>query len=178
MTRPLAARAPSAQRSAVTNGTGMRVGINGCSALARRYRDLVEALSGEVGGSLTEADRLQVRNTAALQLHAEELTARIVRGEAVDPEAITRATNGATRALVALKRSNATSTGRNRSPARPGLSNYLATRASNEPPQAPEPREATSVITNVSMAGVGDRPSPVERPLSASHPLSDQAPAP
>lgn len=96
-------RAPT-QRSAVTNGSRMLVGIDGCSALARRYRDLVETLTAEHGATIGQADLLTIRNAATLQLHAEELTARLVRGETVDPEAITRATNGATRALAALKR--------------------------------------------------------------------------
>lgn len=104
MTRPAnASRAPT-QRSAVTNGSRILVGVDGCSALARRYRDLVEGLVAELGGDLGEAERLQVRNAATLQMHAEELTARLVRGEPVDAEAITRATNGATRALAALRR--------------------------------------------------------------------------
>lgn len=104
--RQIVSRLPF-QRSAVTNGTRMLVGINGRSALARRYRDLVEALAAEIGADLGEAELLQVRNAASLQLHAEELTARLVRGEPVDPEAITRATNGATRALAGLRRRKA-----------------------------------------------------------------------
>lgn len=95
---------PSRQRSAVTNGSKMLVGIDGSSAMARRYRDLVEGLCAEFGESLTEAERLQVRNAASLQLHAEDLTGRLVRGEAVEPEDITRANNGATRALAGLRR--------------------------------------------------------------------------
>lgn len=104
MNRPPAALPPSPQRSAVTNGSRMLVGVDGCSAKARRYRDLVEMLTDEMGAGLTEGERLQIRNAATLQMHAEELTAALVRGEAVDPEAITRAANGATRALAALKR--------------------------------------------------------------------------
>lgn len=98
-----ASRAPT-QRSAVTNGSRMLVGIDGCTAKARRYRDLVEGLIAEIGGELGEAERLQVRNAATLQMHAEELTAQLVRGEPIDSEAITRAANGATRALAALRR--------------------------------------------------------------------------
>ena len=104
MTRHATASRAPANRSAVSNGSRILTGVNGCSALARRYRDLVEALTDEIPGDLGEAERLHVRNAASLQLHAEELTARLVRGEVVDPEAITRATNGATRALTALRK--------------------------------------------------------------------------
>lgn len=110
MTRPDAERQPSPQRSAVTNGSRMLVGVDGSSAKARRYRDLVEMLTDEMGAGLTEGERLQIRNAATLQMHAEELTAALVRGEAVDPEAITRAANGATRALAALRKRRPTRT--------------------------------------------------------------------
>lgn len=75
--------------------------------MARRYRDLIEGLRTELNDRLAGADLLIVRNAATLQLHAEDLTARMVRGETVDPEAITRAANGATRALEALRRRKA-----------------------------------------------------------------------
>lgn len=104
-----------AQRSAVSNGSQMLPGVKGTSAKARRYRDLVETLTDDLGGDLSEAERLVVRNAATLQLHAEELTAAMVRGETVDPEAITRAANGATRALTTLRKSRAQKTSSPRS---------------------------------------------------------------
>ncbi len=104
MTRLATAPKAACFRSVATNDPRRLVGVDGNTAQARRYRDLVENLSAEIGGPLGEAEQLQVRNAATLQLHAEELTARLVRGEAVDAEAITRAANGATRALAALKR--------------------------------------------------------------------------
>lgn len=103
MNRSALALAPSPQRSAVTNGSRMLAGVDGTSALARRYRDLVAMLGAEFGGVSSEVELLLVRNAATLQLHAEELTASMVRGEVVDAEAITRAANGATRALAQLK---------------------------------------------------------------------------
>ena len=124
MNRPATASRAPANRSAVSNGSRILTGVNGCSALARRYRDMVEALTAEIGGELGEAERLQVRNAASLQLHAEELTARLVRGEGVDPEAITRAANGATRALAGLRRHRKARTG-----PRPDLRSYLAGKA-------------------------------------------------
>jgi len=101
----------------------MLAGVNGRSAQARRYRDLIDGLTEELGGGLTESERLLVRNAATLQLHAEELTAAMVRGEPVDPEVLSRATNGATRALTALRRQKAA-----RKPARSALADILAAR--------------------------------------------------
>lgn len=106
--RPATAPTPPASRSAVSNGSRALTGIDGRSALARRYRDLLVALGEGLGGDVDETERLQIRNAATLQLHAEDLTARMVRGEPVDPEALSRATNGATRALAALRKRKAT----------------------------------------------------------------------
>lgn len=115
----------AALRSRVTNGSVALAGVDGRSAKARRYRDLVDALTVELGGELSEAERLQVRNAATLQLHSEELTAALVRGEPVDPEEITRAANGATRALRGLKSRRAV-----RQPRTGGVQGYLASKAS------------------------------------------------
>ncbi len=102
MTRPATAPRAPTQRSAVTNGSRLLAGVNGCSAMARRYRDLVDELTAEFNPA-TPSEHLDVRNAAILQLHAEDLSARLVRGEVLEPDAITRATNGATRALAGLK---------------------------------------------------------------------------
>ena len=104
MTRHGTATRPPANRSAVTNGRRILNGVDGNSPAARRYRDLVELLTADVGEPLSEVERLIVRDAATMQLHAEDLTARLVRGEVVEPEALTRAVNAATRALGALRR--------------------------------------------------------------------------
>lgn len=128
MSRVAHVAGPSRQRSAVTNGRRLLAGIDGNSALARRYRDLVEMLTEEAGGaSLSEGQRLQVRNAATLQMHAEELTAAMVRGEAVDSEAITRAANGASRALAALAKTKPAE----RKPKAPGVAAYIASKVAN-----------------------------------------------
>ena len=100
------------------------MGVDGNSPLARRYRDLVEMMTAELGDRPGPGDVLQVRNAATLQLHAEDLTARMVRGEAVDAEEVTRAANGATRALNALRRGK----GSRKAPGG-GVEAYLAARA-------------------------------------------------
>lgn len=125
MTRTAAAPLPPHQRSAVTNGSRVLVGVDGCSAQARRYKDLIGILAAEVGGGLTDAQHLQVRNAAALQLHAEELTAALVRGEPVNPEAITRSANGASRLIGQLIKAKASA----RKPKGDGVADYLAGKA-------------------------------------------------
>jgi len=121
--QPTTTLAPT-QRSAVTNGSRILAGVNGRSAAARRFRDVVVSLEAELGGELSESERLQVRNAATLQLHSEELAARLIRGEAVDPEEITRAANGATRALAGLRKRRAA-----KPAAGGGVRDYLASKA-------------------------------------------------
>ena len=87
----------------VSNGRDLLPGIDGRSAAARRFRGIIVELEGELGASLTAAQRLQVRSVAMAMLNAEELTARSVRGEPVDPEQLTRAVNGSLRALRSLR---------------------------------------------------------------------------
>jgi len=99
--KTIAGRAPC-NRSRVANGSAVLTGVDARSTWARRYRDLIEGLTADLGEPLTEAERQQVRTAASLQLHVEQLTAAMVNGQAVDTDAITRAGNGATRALGAL----------------------------------------------------------------------------
>jgi hypothetical protein len=104
--RPAAATKPEF-RTRVGNGKALLLGVDQRTNGARRHREIVEAIERDLGPDLTEIERLRVMNCACWQLHAEELTARMVRGEAVDPEAVTRAVNGAARALAALQRGKA-----------------------------------------------------------------------
>lgn len=91
-------------RSAVTTGTRALIGVDHRSAEARRFRDLIEDLSAGLGDELTAVEILQVRNVATLQLLSEQMAAAVARGDQVDPDAATRAANGAVRALAGLRR--------------------------------------------------------------------------
>jgi hypothetical protein len=108
------ARRSLTNRSAVTNGTRVLPGVDGRSPGARRYHDIVTDLSAEVGGPLSAAESLMVRNAATLQIAAEDLAAAQARGEPIDPDALARAANGAVRALAALKRLRPPQKGRQR----------------------------------------------------------------
>src|SRR3712207_2332995 len=92
-------------RSKVTNGTRLLEGIDGRSPSARRYRDLVENFSHDLGGmaQLSEADRALVRQAASLTIRAEQLQAPIFRGEPVAPDELIRLTTTARRTLAGIR---------------------------------------------------------------------------
>lgn len=83
-------------------------------------------LSGD--GELGEAETVLVRSIATLTVRAETMSAAMIRGEATDPEQLTRVTNALARMLGALGKAR---------PAKvkaPSLSGYLANRH-EAPPQ-------------------------------------------
>lgn len=120
---------PPALRSRVTNGRAILVGVNPQSAGGRRYADLVDEISDEMGGDLTEVERLQARTAAALVFHVEDLTARLVRGEAIDDETMTRSANSALRALEKVRGKGRPASGATK----PSVDDYLAARRSAQP---------------------------------------------
>jgi hypothetical protein len=93
-------------RSATTNGSLLPRGLDGRSAPARRYRDLIlqfsHAIAGERGAPLNPAELALVKQAAAITLRAEALQADIVRGEPVSDENIVRLSNSAIRILTAV----------------------------------------------------------------------------
>jgi hypothetical protein len=102
--KPLVAR-KQLGRSAITNGKQLHsnaVPIDGRSHGARRFRDLVEAYTAEIGGTLTESESGLVRQAAALALRCEQLQAAIVRGEPVDDDLLVRISGTAKRLLGAI----------------------------------------------------------------------------
>jgi hypothetical protein len=77
---------PSRTRSAVTNHKDVLPGLDGRSASARRFRDLVNAFVADMGG-LDRCSEIRlglVRRLAATTVQAEMLEARMVNGEAID----------------------------------------------------------------------------------------------
>src|SRR3954453_2050455 len=77
---------PSRARSAVTNHMGLLPGLDGRSATARRFRDLVNAFVADMGGldHCSEVRLGLVRRLAATTVQAEMLEARMVNGDAID----------------------------------------------------------------------------------------------
>lgn len=76
----------AAARSRVTNGRELLPGIDGRSATARRYRDILAALATDQGGTdhLSEARAQLCRRFAAAAVLAEGMEARLAAGEIID----------------------------------------------------------------------------------------------
>jgi hypothetical protein len=117
------ARTSTTNRSAVTNGSKLLVGIDGRSPSARRFRDLIQLYEAEIGGELTEVERGLVKQAAALTLTAEGMQADIVNGKPVDPDAMIRVTSTAKRILGAISAKSAKN-----KPSGPDLASYLASK--------------------------------------------------
>src|SRR5437763_9384240 len=111
-------------RSAVTNGSRLLVGIDGRSPAARRFRDLMHADEREIGGILTEVERGLIKQAAALTLRAEQLQGQTVRAEPVDNDQLIRISSTAKRLLGAIAdRANKPK------PKGPTLADHIARRA-------------------------------------------------
>lgn len=106
-------------RSRLTNGTRLLEGIDGRSAPARRFRDLVRSYSRDLGGveGLTPAELTLVRQAAALTMRAEELQGAIVRGETIDPDELIRIASASRRTFAGIRK---------RAPKMKTLSEHLA----------------------------------------------------
>jgi hypothetical protein len=98
-------RTPTA-RSAISNGTRLFAGVDGRSATARRFRDLLADLMRDLGGatSLTTMQHGLARQVATLQLQAEHLQAAVVRGDVVDSKDLVRVSGEARRILAGLQK--------------------------------------------------------------------------
>jgi hypothetical protein len=123
------ARPSLTNRSKVTNGTRLLIGVDGRSEQGRRYRDLIESFAADLGGfgKLSEAEKGLVRQCAALTAQSERMQAAIVRGDPVDDEQVTRCLNSQTRALRALATMASRRT-KHRDVAKPSLRERLVAR--------------------------------------------------
>lgn len=91
-------------RSAISNGSWKLEGVDNRSAEGRRYRDLCSFYADDLGGAanLTEPQRGQIRQLAAVTIESEKLQSLIVRGEPIDHEALVRLTNLVARLIKQL----------------------------------------------------------------------------
>lgn len=73
-------------RSRVSNGTDVLPGVDGRSLVARRYRDIAAQIIADMGGidRCSEAKLQLVRRFSAVAVLAEQMEARLARGETVD----------------------------------------------------------------------------------------------
>jgi hypothetical protein len=96
---------PANNRARVSNEISLLNGVDGRSAEARRYRDLIASLAADLGGDpnkLSESVKALIRQTAAAVVVSERIQAQIVRDEVVDLEQATRVANTASRCLARL----------------------------------------------------------------------------
>jgi hypothetical protein len=85
-TAPLASR-QRAHRSAVSNGTKLFC-VDGRSQVARRFRDLVEVMTLDLGGAdrLSEGQKQLIRRAATLAIMSESVEADLCRNMAFDAD--------------------------------------------------------------------------------------------
>ena len=84
--RALVERRPSKQRSRLSNGTKLLPDLDGRSAMARRFKDIISAVLVDQGGAdQCSESRLQlVRRFAAAAVLAERMEARLANGEEIN----------------------------------------------------------------------------------------------
>ena len=95
---------PANNRAAVTNDPLALRGVDGRTMIARRYRDVAIALADDLGGhdNLSEPTKILIRQAAALTVQVETLQTKIVAGEDVNLEQLTRLSNVLGRTLQRL----------------------------------------------------------------------------
>jgi hypothetical protein len=76
---------------------------DGRTIAARRFRDLVDTFTAELGSGLTEADKSLTKQAANLVLASERMQADVVAGATVDPDALVRVSSEARRILGMLR---------------------------------------------------------------------------
>ncbi len=103
----IAGRSPVA-RCRITNDSALLAGVDGRSAIARRFRDLVDAIVSDLGGddTISEGQRQLARRASALSVQCEQIEADMANGGAIDLNDYVRLVNALNRVLgsIGLKR--------------------------------------------------------------------------
>ncbi|MBZ9758425.1 hypothetical protein LB524_24355 [Mesorhizobium sp. ESP6-5] len=107
MKRPAVAYAKPTASTRIGNGSALLDGIDGRTAGARRYREILFRLNGElklelsrVGRRMTTQQELLLRRAAFLAMWCENIEAKLVNGEDIDIDAFNVATNTLRRILT------------------------------------------------------------------------------
>jgi hypothetical protein len=116
-------------RSRVTNGSRVLLGVKGSSKYGRRFRDLIDLYTTEIGGDLNEFERSMVKQAAALAIKGEMMQAQVVNNEPIDLDAMIRLSSEVRRILDAIAGKAS-----KRKPAGPTLSQLLAEHEAEQPP--------------------------------------------
>src|SRR5664279_4415761 len=89
-------------RSRVSNGSAVLEGVDGRSAVARRYRDVLNELISDLGGDPSGAQSAIARRASALCVVCEQAEAEMVAGGILDLAEFTTAANSLRRLLSDL----------------------------------------------------------------------------
>ncbi|EJW11717.1 hypothetical protein A33M_2914 [Rhodovulum sp. PH10] len=100
--RPMKVPTSPVARSRLANGATVLDGVDGRSAAARRYRDLIGEMRRDVGGDPSAAQEAIIRRAATLVVWCEQAEAAFAQGEALDIAAFTTAANALRRLLADL----------------------------------------------------------------------------
>jgi len=93
---------PVNNRSKVGNGSKLLAGVDGRSAIARRFREIAAELAADRGGDISEGQRGIIQRAAALSVWLEDQESRLANGEDFDIAPYTTATNTLRRLLADL----------------------------------------------------------------------------
>jgi hypothetical protein len=142
--RAMLERTSATNRSSISNGSRLLAGVDGRSAPARRFRDLVHDFSVPLGGAgnLSPLDLALVRQAASLRLRFEQMEAAVAREEPIDDDQMIRLSSEVRRVISAIRKQDAGTA----TPG-PSLSDYLASTeaalGADEPDEA-APRDAAA----------------------------------
>jgi hypothetical protein len=93
--------AKATARSRVSNGKDLFLdGVDGRSALARRYRDILAQLTKDIGGDPSEAEAIIIRRATTLAVWCEQAEAEAAGGKPLNIGEYTTATNTLRRLLA------------------------------------------------------------------------------
>jgi hypothetical protein len=93
----------SRARSRVSNGsTQFLDSVDGRSALARRYRDILADLSSDLGGNLSAAKLMICRRAATIAVWCEQVESKMAEGDEINVAEFTTASNALRRLLADL----------------------------------------------------------------------------
>ncbi len=101
----LSASRPKEAKSRVSNGKTLFLGkVDGRRPEARRYRDLLESIIGELGGpdKVSETQVQLARRAATMCVHGERIEAAFVQGEKIDTAEYCSFVNSMARIFVRL----------------------------------------------------------------------------
>lgn len=130
--KPTAGRPPAARkaqaRSRVSNGRDVLPGVDNRTMIARRFYDVCQALiSDQAGLDRCSEARLQlIRRFAAAAVMAEEMEARLARGESIDVAQHAQLSSTLVRLAARI------GINRRLKPITPDLRDYLETRTTDD----------------------------------------------